>query len=173
MLFRSATRSDLPPSSEKTPIDLLELQEPEPLAAELMGPYLDAARLMGQRLAELHLALASTANEPDFAPESYSTLYQRSTFQSMQNLLARVVRSLNGRASNVPKDLCDQVQLIVSHEHEILARFEAFRRCRLSIVRMRIHGDLHLGQILYTGKDFAIIDFEGEPARPLDRKSVV
>jgi maltose alpha-D-glucosyltransferase/alpha-amylase len=171
-LESAATRSDLPAPCEKTPVDLQALQEPEPLAAELIGPYLDAARLMGKRLAELHLALASAADDPDFAPEPYSTLYQRSTFQSMQNLLARVVRSLNNRASNVPNDLRDQVQLIVSHEHEILARFEAFRRCRLSIVRMRIHGDLHLGQILYTGKDFAIIDFEGEPARPLSERRV-
>ena len=128
------------------------MTEPDPLAAELIGHYLDAARLMGKRLAELHLALASTADDPDFAPEPYSTLYQRSTYQSMQNLLARVMRMLNSRASIVPKDLRDQAQLIASHQSEIAARFDAFLRCRLTIDRMRIHGDLHLGQILYTGR---------------------
>jgi maltose alpha-D-glucosyltransferase/alpha-amylase len=125
---------------------------------------------MGQRLAELHHALTSTTDDPEFAPEPYSTLYQRSTYQSMQNLLARVMRLLNSRASIVPKDLREQAQLVSSHQKEIAARFDAFLRCRLTIDRMRIHGDLHLGQILYTGRDFAIIDFEGEPARPLSER---
>ena len=169
-LENAATRSESAPSTQKTLVELLALNEPDPLAAELLGHYLAAARLMGRRLAELHLALVSTADDPDFAPEPYSTLYQRSTFQSMQNLLARVVRTLSGRASIVPKDLRDQAQLIASHQREIAARFDAFLRCPLTVVRMRIHGDLHLGQILYTGKDYAIIDFEGEPARPLSER---
>jgi maltose alpha-D-glucosyltransferase/alpha-amylase len=66
--------------------------------------------------------------------------------------------------------LRDQAQLIVSHQREIAAKFDAFLHCPMTIVRMRIHGDLHLGQMLYTGKDFAIIDFEGEPARPLSER---
>jgi maltose alpha-D-glucosyltransferase/alpha-amylase len=169
-LENAATRSDPAPATEKTLVELLALTEPNPVAAELIGHYLDAARLMGKRLAELHLALASTADDPDFASEPYSTLYQRSTFQSMQNLLARVMRMLNNRASIVPKDLRDQALLVASHQREIAARFDAFLRCRLSVDRMRIHGDLHLGQILYTGRDFAIIDFEGEPARPLSER---
>src|ERR1700688_1885534 len=169
-LENAATRSEAAPSTQKTLIELLALNEPDPLAAELVGHYLDASRLMGKRLAELHLALASTADDPDFAPEPYSTLYQRSTFQSMQNLLSRVMRTINSRASVVPKDLREQAQLIASHQREIAARFDAFLRCPMSVVRMRIHGDLHLGQILYTGKDFAIIDFEGEPARPLSER---
>ncbi len=169
-LENAATRSDPPPSTQKTLVELLTLREADPLAAELIGHYLDAARLMGKRLAELHLALASTADDPEFAPEPYSTLYQRSTFQSMQNLLARVMRMINSRASIVPKDLRDQAQLIASHQRDIAARFDAFLRCKMSVVRMRIHGDLHLGQMLYTGKDFAIIDFEGEPARPLTER---
>ena len=169
-LENAATRSEPAPSTQKSLIELLPLNEPDPLAAELVGHYLDASRLMGRRLAELHLALASTADDPDFAPEPYSTLYQRSTFQSMQNLLARVMRTINSRASVVPKDLREQAQLIASHQREIAARFDAFLRCPMSVVRMRIHGDLHLGQILYTGKDFAIIDFEGEPARPLSER---
>jgi maltose alpha-D-glucosyltransferase/alpha-amylase len=169
-LENAATRSEPAPSTQKTLIELLALNEPDPLAAELLGHYLGSARLMGKRLAELHLALTSTTDDPDFAPEPYSTLYQRSTFQSMQNLLARVMRALGSRASLVPKDLREQAQLIASHQREIGARFDDFRRCPLSLVRMRIHGDLHLGQILYTGKDFAIIDFEGEPARPLSER---
>jgi maltose alpha-D-glucosyltransferase/alpha-amylase len=169
-LENAATRSEPAPSTAKPLVELLALKEPDPLASELIGHYLDAARLMGKRLAELHLALASTADDPDFAIEPYSTLYQRSTYQSMQNMLARAMRMLNSRASVVPKDLRDQAQLVASHQREIAARFEAFLRCRLSVVRMRIHGDLHLGQMLYTGKDFAIIDFEGEPARPLSER---
>jgi maltose alpha-D-glucosyltransferase/alpha-amylase len=169
-LENAATRSEPLPSPPKTFYELLALKEPDPLAAELIGHYLDAARLMGKRLAELHLALASTADDPDFAPEPYSTLYQRSTYQSMQNSLARVMRMLNSRTSVIPKDLRDQTQLIASHQREIAARFEAFLRYRLTVNRMRIHGDLHLGQILYTGRDFAIIDFEGEPARPLSER---
>jgi len=169
-LENAATRSDPAPSTQKSLIELLELPQPDLLAVELVGHYLDAARLMGRRLAELHLALASTADDPDFAPESYSTLHQRSTFQSMQNLLARVMRTLNSRAVAIPAKLRDQVQLVASHQNLIAARFDSFLRCRLSVTRMRIHGDLHLGQMLYTGKDFAIIDFEGEPARPLSER---
>ncbi len=169
-LENAATRSDPAPSTQKSLIELLELPQPDLLAVELVGHYLDAARLMGKRLAELHLALASTADDPDFAPESYSTLHQRSTFQSMQNLLARVMRTLNSRAAAIPVKLRDQVQLVASHQNLIAARFDSFLRCRLSVTRMRIHGDLHLGQMLYTGKDFAIIDFEGEPARPLSER---
>jgi len=167
-LETAATKSE--PAPTKTLDELLPQTEPDPLAAELIGHYLDAARLMGKRVAELHLALASTAEDPDFAPEPYSTLYQRSTFQSMQNLLARVMRTLNGRTSTVPKELREQAQLIASHQGDIAARFDAFLRCRMSVMRMRIHGDLHLGQLLYTGEDFAIIDFEGEPARPLTER---
>ncbi len=169
-LENAATRSEPPPTTDKTLYELLTMAEPDPLAAEMIGHYLDSARLMGKRLAELHHALTSNTDDPEFAPEPYSTLYQRSTFQSMQNLLARVMRLLNSRASIVPKDLREQAQLISSHQKEIAATFDAFLRGRLTIDRMRIHGDLHLGQILYTGRDFAIIDFEGEPARPLSER---
>jgi maltose alpha-D-glucosyltransferase/alpha-amylase len=166
----AATKSGPAPAAPKALVELLALTEPDPLAAELMAPYLDSARQMGQRVAELHLALASNSDDPDFAPEPYSALYQRSTYQSMQNLLAQLMRMLNSHHLLIPKELRGEAQNIASRQREITARFEAFLSCRTTVVRMRCHGDLHLGQILHTGKDFVIIDFEGEPARTLSER---
>ena len=60
---------------------------------------------------------------------------------------------------------------VLAAEKEILAREKRLLDRRTNAAKIRIHGDYHLGQVLYTGKDFVILDFEGEPARPLsDRK---
>ena len=70
----------------------------------------------------------------------------------------------------LPKELQPGAQAVLDHKDQVGARFDAFLKHRLSVVRQRTHGDLHLGQMLYTGKDFVIIDFEGEPARPLTER---
>jgi maltose alpha-D-glucosyltransferase / alpha-amylase len=60
---------------------------------------------------------------------------------------------------------------ILGHEQQLLDRFRTLLDRRLTGQRIRYHGDFHLGQALYTGKDFVIIDFEGEPGRSLaDRR---
>jgi maltose alpha-D-glucosyltransferase/alpha-amylase len=59
---------------------------------------------------------------------------------------------------------------VLEHQAEILGRFERLRDTPLASERIRIHGDYHLGQVLYTGKDFVVIDFEGEPARSLGER---
>src|SRR6476619_3236189 len=48
---------------------------------------------------------------------------------------------------------------------EILERFKNIFRHKMDTLKIRTHGDYHLGQVLFTGKDFVILDFEGEPAR--------
>jgi len=88
----------------------------------------------------------------------------------MRNLLTQAIRTVNRRRAVIPKELAGQTQIIINRQDEIVSRFDAFLRCRSSVVRMRCHGDLHLGQVLYTGKDFVIIDFEGEPARELSER---
>jgi maltose alpha-D-glucosyltransferase/alpha-amylase len=167
----AATRPEGPKPFAQPLIEMTEQSsEPDLVATEMAGTYLDAARLMGQRVAELHLAFLSDGADPNFAPEPYSTLYQRSQYQSMRNLLGRVMRLLNGRMNAIPQDQRKAAQALYNNKDRVEALFETFLRRKFGVVRTRTHGDLHLGQMLYSGKDFFIIDFEGEPARPLDER---
>jgi maltose alpha-D-glucosyltransferase/alpha-amylase len=150
---------------------LLELAqgEPPPSVGNLMGAYLERARLLGRRTAELHLSLAS-GEDPAFAPEPFSPFYQRSLYQSQRNLTARVFQLLRERAPGLPGDVAAEATELLEREGEVLGVFRQVMERKVSGLRMRCHGDFHLGQVLYTGRDFAIIDFEGEPARSLSER---
>jgi maltose alpha-D-glucosyltransferase/alpha-amylase len=158
-----------------------ELLPPKPLLAmtreeipapakEIIGLYLESARLLGQRTGELHLALASRWADPDFAPEPFSTLYQRSIYQSMRNLTARVLQLLRARINYLPDQVKGEAIRALECEDAVFQRFHAVLEQTITAMRIRVHGDYHLGQVLYTGKDFVIIDFEGEPARSLTER---
>ena len=146
------------------------LREPPQLAMETIGPYLSSAQLLGQRTAELHLALASASDDPAFAPEPFSFMYQTSLYQSMRSFTAQVFQLLRDRSGSLPSDIRERALKVLELEKEIADRYRLIREKRISATRIRCHGDYHLGQVLYTGKDFVIIDFEGEPARPLSER---
>ncbi len=139
---------------------------------EAIGPYLVSAQLLGQRAGELHRALASAPDDPLFAPEPFTLIYQRSVYQSMRSLTRQVFRLLRERIGQVPEQSKEDAQKVLSLETSIIARFQYLLKTRISAMRIRCHGDLHLGQVLYTGKDFVFIDFEGEPARPLSERRI-
>jgi len=145
-------------------------QDLDPLAREAIGAYLESARLLGQRTGELHLALSSDLENPEFAPEPFSKLYQRSVYQSMRNLSSQVFQLLRRGLDTVPEAIRGELKQLLGHEPEILRRFRSILDRKISAMRIRCHGDYHLGQVLYTGKDFVIIDFEGEPAHPLSER---
>jgi len=153
---------------------LLDLAEEAPprLATDLIGPYLESARLLGERTADLHVALASALDDPSFVPEPMSPFSQRSIYQSMRSLTGQVFQLLRQRMSEIPEELSDEAQQLLGLEETILQRFQSILGGRSTAMLIRCHGDYHLGQVLYTGKDFVIIDFEGEPARPLSERRI-
>jgi maltose alpha-D-glucosyltransferase/alpha-amylase len=141
------------------------------LIEELVGGvYPEKVKLLGQRTGELHLALASRSDDLAFAPEPFNAMTQRSAYQSMRTSLRRAFTSLEKKFSDVPAKFRSEAREVLA-EKEILAREKRLLDRRTNAAKIRIHGDYHLGQLVYTGKDFVILDFEGEPARPLsDRK---
>ncbi|HET7038645.1 MAG TPA: hypothetical protein VFH97_02080, partial [Gemmatimonadales bacterium] len=137
-----------------------------------IGPYLEFLRLIGRRTAEMHVALASDAEDPAFAPEPFSALYQRSLYQSMRSTTRRVFQALRRALRTLPPDARDEAARLVEREPEVLERLAAIRSRRITGTRIRIHGDYRLGQLLYLGKEVVIIDFEGDPTRPVSERLV-
>jgi len=162
------------PNAGLTSQRLLELvaTEPPEEVFEKIGPYAEAARLLGQRTAELHVMLASAPDNPVFAPEPFSKLYQRALYQSMRSLASNVFHLLRERLGNLPDSVRPKAQNILDHEGDIINRFRSVMEQGITAMRIRCHGDYHLGQVLWTGKDFIIIDFEGEPARPISERRI-
>lgn len=152
-------------------LDLADKDLPSSVYEEI-GTYIEQARLLGQRTAELHCALASSPRDPQFAPEAFTALYQRSLYQSMRTQASQVVQLFRKNVPKLKEDIQAQAQKLLSLEKQILDRFRQVSNKKIQAQRTRYHGDYHLGQVLYTGKDFVIIDFEGEPARPLSERRI-
>jgi maltose alpha-D-glucosyltransferase/alpha-amylase len=145
--------------------------EPNPQAAELIGSYLESARQIGQRLAGLHTALATTNGDAAFAPETISPLYLRSVYQSLRTRAAHALRRLNRRLRLFPPDVQADAQELLKRADELNSRYRAIMSRRWTGRRIRVHGDLHLGQILVTGGDVAFIHFGGDlAASPSERR---
>lgn len=154
---------------QKPLVDLAEGDIPA-LASEMIGSYLESARLLGQRTAELHLALASDPYDPDFAPQPFTEPYQRLLHQRMCQLTEWIFQLLPPQLGTLPEPVRIEAQQVIKAKAEVIDSFQPFIDQKITALRTRIHGDYHLGQVLYTGQDFMIIDFEGEPARTLEER---
>ncbi len=148
-----------------TPLSLVADELPESVH-DTIGAYLEFARLLGQRTAELHLGLASDTDDPAFAPEPLNAMYRRSLYQASRTRADQVLQLLNKRVGKLPSELRDDARTVLGLWDQIERRLRSVVDLKVSGMRIRCHGDYHLGQVLYTGKDFVIMDFEGEESQP-------
>jgi maltose alpha-D-glucosyltransferase/alpha-amylase len=153
----------LPPREH--PLVLAGMEAP-PHLARMLGQALWRARQLGARTAEIHTTLAASEH-PAFVPEAFTMMHQQSLFQGARALMVRTFETLGRKLTGLPPDVQEDARAVLAAQGQIERRLKEVLARPIDAVRVRPHGDLHLGQVLFTGDDFVIIDFEGEPARPL------
>jgi maltose alpha-D-glucosyltransferase/alpha-amylase len=165
---RAVAHGTLPPEIAPPPSDATGRQVMAPPAVrETVGPYLDSARTLGARTAELHLALAADRDNPAFGPEP---LVEDDLRRASGKMIARATSALTALEQafdRLPPTAATLARTVLALREGILARLSAVLAQVPTVEKIRIHGDYHLGQVLWAQGDFVILDFEGEPARPL------
>jgi maltose alpha-D-glucosyltransferase/alpha-amylase len=134
--------------------------------SQKMNGSLDAAALLGKRTAELHLAFASTKHR-EFKPEPLVQAYQRRIEKLLLREAKSALNTLRLKLRELPLTVQDEAASVLAKQKTIENRLKALLKSPIQVSKIRIHGDYHLGQVLFTGSDFIIIDFEGEPMRSL------
>jgi len=135
-----------------------------------IGSYLESARLLAVRLADLHLMLAGGPETSEFIVEPITPHYLRGVFQSMRTLWVQNIRQLRRQIKVLPPDLQPMAQRVGELETEILKYYRPLIDQMLEGGRIRTLGDCRLDQILWTGKDFVFANFEGDVDLPISER---
>ncbi len=126
----------------------------------------DIGRLLGQRMAELHLAFATPTDDPDFAAQPGQSANVEAWAVETIADLERMFDAI-GKAQGLPPAAQAAVDDVQARKARLLGLVEDVRGIAAPGLLSRIHGDLHLGQLLVSADDIHFIDFEGEPRRPM------
>lgn len=157
--------------NEERPTGLIR---PAGLSADASDDFdsrMQLIRLLGKRTAELHLALASSSADPAFAPEQLTPARRAELDRGFHDFAVRTFATLRVKLAELPDAVAElSSQVLRLEDDALLVAHSILSRDIDNLILTRIHGDYHLGQVLFTGSDFFIIDFEGEPARPLSER---
>jgi maltose alpha-D-glucosyltransferase/alpha-amylase len=150
-------------------LDLAEADRPPP-AFDLIGPYREAAATLGRRTGQLHLALARPTPNPAFTPEPLTAAdlaaLRTATVEQGRHALAALGDNLDRLGPGVGP----AARRLLDHGPAALARLVEVAPVAVRADKIRCHGDYHLGQVLRVDDDFFILDFEGEPTRPIEER---
>jgi maltose alpha-D-glucosyltransferase/alpha-amylase len=134
---------------------------------ERHGAYLELVRMLGTRTAELHCALAHPTDDPAFSAEPITPVDLAAWRGRVQQDAGDTLELLATRSSGLPESARADAAELLKRSSALLDRITARSPAAMQGIRIRHHGDYHLGQVLVRRNDFVIVDFEGEPARPL------
>jgi maltose alpha-D-glucosyltransferase / alpha-amylase len=139
-------------------------------AVEQVGIYYDSAVVLGKKTAEMHRALASCASNPLFSPEPFIAQDGARLAKEFSDHAASVFDTLKDSLARLPDELLENASLVLSLRRKLRSRLEDLSLTEMDCVKMRVHGDYHLGQVLRVANDYVILDFEGEPARGIEER---
>ncbi|MDT8904683.1 maltose alpha-D-glucosyltransferase [Pseudomonas prosekii] len=135
-----------------------------------LGELKDFAGMLGQRLGEMHKVLAQATDNPDFAAVKTSVKDAQAIGKDVAAQVENALRLLKQNQDQLnPADQA-MVARLLEHRRTVLAHVQDLAGKAAGGLRIRVHGDLHLGQVLVIKGDAYLIDFEGEPARPLPER---
>lgn len=146
-------------------------ETPEAMRELIDGSLAERIHLLGVRIGDMHKAL-SLSSSPAFKPERYSLHYQRSLFAGFLSLVRSTFSNLSKNIKNLPENVRPQAEEVLAMKHDILAELRNIYKNKIDVDRIRIHGDFHLEQIQFTGKDFIFNNFDGEPFRPYSERRI-
>jgi maltose alpha-D-glucosyltransferase / alpha-amylase len=142
------------------------------LISELLGHFLENVRALGRTTADMHLALHSHPEIPEFEPEPFTDFYRLGLYHGLLGRTTRCFEHLRSRMSELSEECQEDARRLLAREEDVIERFKPLRDERVNATRIRHHGNYHLGEVLFDGKDWVIIDLEGDPSRPIGERRI-
>jgi maltose alpha-D-glucosyltransferase/alpha-amylase len=138
---------------------------PDDLKEFIGGTVSEGIRLIAVRTGEMHKALSSRNDIKQFAPEEFSLHYQRSLFAGLQSVVRGAFNNHKSNLDKLAPAVRKEAEAVLARKDEVLKTLKKIYTRKLDVSKIRIHGNYDLKQVVFTGKDLAIVDFHGDPTR--------